>query len=73
MSKHRIDTRKDNPYQIGADLIELVGGFDPKNYTSINEAADDVEEFLKSHGLKLTDYDGERRSIAHYVRRYLED
>jgi hypothetical protein len=73
MNEMKIDTRTDNPFQIGDDLLDGCGFF-PQDYKSLDEAAENVVRFYTESKFKLVDYDGENMTnrIGAYVRRVLE-
>lgn len=67
-----IDTRTDNPYQVGYDLFEAAGGANLDSDQIDGSTADDMAAHLTGQGVQLVDYDGEVLDIAHYIGRYLE-
>ena len=71
-SEVRIDTRTDNPYQIGQNLLEMAGNINASEWGDDHQAtARDVAQWLSQQGVRLTDYDGEEMDMARYIERYL--
>ena len=67
-----IDTRTDNPYQVGYDLFEAAGGANLDSDQIDGSTADDLATFLATQGVRLIDYDDEELDMAQYIGRYLE-
>ena len=67
-----IDTRTENPYQVGYDLFEAAGGANLDSDQIDDSTAGDMAAHLTGEGVRLIDFDGDELDMAQYIGRYLE-